>query len=109
MQNNIFRVTSHIRKKLEEAGETDIDRKVLTLIPTHDGKLYYRDNEGNYWRMTLFIKDSKSYDDINPELAYRRFGHDFQRMLSDLPGEPLHRPFPFSQHGIPIGNIQRFR
>ncbi len=96
LQNNIFRVTSHIRKKLEEAGETDIDRKVLTLIPTHDGKLYYRDNEENYWRMTLFIKDSKSYDDINPELAYRAglaFG-DFQRMLSDLPGEPLHETIP---------------
>jgi thiamine kinase-like enzyme len=92
LQNNIFRVTSHIRKKLEEAGETDIDRKVLTLIPAHDEKLYYRDADGNYWRMTLFIKDSKSYDEINPDLAYRAglaFG-DFQRMLADLPGEPLY-------------------
>ena len=32
LQNNIQIVTSHIRKKLEEKGESDIDRKVLTLF-----------------------------------------------------------------------------
>ena len=33
LQNNIRIVTSHIRKKLEERGEEDIDRKVLTFLP----------------------------------------------------------------------------
>ena len=41
LQNNIHVVTTHIRKKLEEKGETDIDRKVLTFLPTKDGKKYY--------------------------------------------------------------------
>ena len=36
LQNNIQVVTSHIRKKLEEKGENDIDRKVLTFLPTKD-------------------------------------------------------------------------
>ena len=40
LQNNFYQVTTHIRHKLETKGETDIDRKVLTLIPTTDGKLY---------------------------------------------------------------------
>ena len=40
LQNNFHQVTTHIRHKLEAKGETDIDRKVLTLIPTTDGKLY---------------------------------------------------------------------
>ncbi len=96
LQNNIQRVTTHTCKKLQESGETDINRKVLTLIPTHDGKLYFQDADGNYWRMTLYIKDSKSYDFINPDLAYRAglaFG-DFQWMLSDLPGEPLYETIP---------------
>lgn len=96
LQNNIFRVTSHIRAKLEEQGVADIDRKVLTLVPTRDKKLYYQENDGNYWRMMDFIKESKSYDEINPELAYRAgmaFG-DFQKMLSDLPGEPLFETIP---------------
>lgn len=96
LQNNILRVTTHIRHKLEEKNVTDIDRKVLTLIPAHDGKLYYQDEEGNYWRMMDFISDSKSYDTINPELAYRAglaFG-DFQKMLADLPGGPLFETIP---------------
>ncbi|HBK28651.1 MAG TPA: aminoglycoside phosphotransferase, partial [Parabacteroides sp.] len=49
LQNNIQVVTSHIRKKLEAKGETDIDRKVLTFLPTKDGKLYYSDGD-SYWR-----------------------------------------------------------
>ena len=32
LQNNIHVVTTHIRKKLEEKGETDIDRRVLTFL-----------------------------------------------------------------------------
>lgn len=66
------------------------------MVPTQERALYYKDDSGNYWRMMDFIKDSKSYDDINPELAYRAgmaFG-DFQKMLSDLPGEPLFETIP---------------
>ncbi|NLB54192.1 MAG: aminoglycoside phosphotransferase, partial [Lentisphaerae bacterium] len=40
LQDNIFRVTSHIRAKLEARGETDIERKVLSLLPARDEKLY---------------------------------------------------------------------
>lgn len=96
LQNNIKRVTTHIREKLEEKGETDIHRKVLNFLPAHDGKLYYEDEDGNFWRMMDFISNSKSYDAINPELAYRAglaFG-EFQKMLADLPGDPLHETIP---------------
>ena len=96
LQNNIQRVTNHIREKLETKQVADIDRKVLSFIPAHDGKLYYKDEDGNYWRLMHFISDSKSYDTINPELAYRAglaFG-DFQKMLADLPGEPLFETIP---------------
>ena len=50
LQNNIQIVTSHIRKKLEEKGESDIDRKVLTFFPTKDNKPYYFDGD-SYWRV----------------------------------------------------------
>lgn len=96
LQDNIKRVTTHIHKKLEEQKASDIDRKVLNFIPTHDNKLYYKDAEGNYWRLMHFIIDSKSYDAINPELAYRAglaFG-DFQKMLADLPDGPLFETIP---------------
>lgn len=96
LQSNILRVTMHIRQKLMDAGVNDIDRKVLTLVPTPGGKLFYQDVEGSYWRMMDFIRDSKSYDEINPELAYRAglaFG-EFQKMLADLPGDPLFETIP---------------
>ena len=63
LQNNIHVVTTHIRKKLEEKGKTDIDRKVLTFLPTKDGKKYYFDGD-SYWRVCLFIPRSKSYEEV---------------------------------------------
>lgn len=95
LQGNIDKVTKHIRKKLEEHGEKDIDRKVLTFLPTKDGKLYYYDGE-NYWRVCLFIPRSRSFEEITPELSYeagKAFG-DFQFMLSDLPEGALGETIP---------------
>ncbi len=88
LQNNFYQVTTHIRHKLETKGETDIDRKVLTLIPTTDGKLYYFDGE-SYWRILIFIPNAKSYEAVTPEFSYyagQAFGN-FQAMLSDIPVE----------------------
>lgn len=95
LQNNIQVVTSHIRKKLEAKGETDIDRKVLTFLPTKDGKLYYSDGN-SYWRVCLFIPNSKSYEEVTPGLSYeagKAFG-DFQTMLADLPEGSLGETIP---------------
>ena len=95
LQNNIHVVTTHIRKKLEEKGETDIDRKVLTFLPTKDGKKYYFDGD-SYWRVCLFIPRSKSYEEVTLELSYeagKAFG-DFQTMLSDIPEGTLGETIP---------------
>ncbi len=95
LQNNILRITDHIRCKLQEKGENDLDRKTLTIIPTHDGKLYYFDG-ASYWRITVFIERSKTYEQVTPEFSYltgKSFG-EFQYLLSDLPGEPLGATIP---------------
>ena len=95
LQNNINTVTTHIRKKLEAKGTNDIDRKVLTFLPTKDGKPYYFDGD-SYWRVCLFIPNSKSYEEVTPELSYeagKAFG-DFQSMLSDLPEGSLGETIP---------------
>lgn len=109
LQNNIQRVTTHIRGKLQEKGATEIERKVLTLVPTKEGELYYKDIQGDYWRLMDFIKESKSYDEISPELAYRAglaFG-DFQKTLADLPGGPLFETIP-DFHNMEF-RLQQFR
>lgn len=95
LQSNINTVTTHIREKLEAKGENDIDRKVLTFLPTKDGKPYYFDGD-SYWRVCLFIPNSKSYEEVTPELSYeagKAFG-DFQSMLSDLPEGSLGETIP---------------
>lgn len=86
LQGNIEAVTRHIRKKLEQQGEADIERKVLHFLPADTGKTYWHDGE-NYWRMMVFIPRAKTYETVNPEYSYyagSAFGH-FQAMLADIP------------------------
>lgn len=86
LQANITAVTTHIRQKLVESGEEDVDRKVLTFLTAEGGKTYWFDGEG-YWRMMVFIPRAKTYETVNPEYSYyagAAFGH-FQAMLADLP------------------------
>ncbi|MDR0668422.1 MAG: aminoglycoside phosphotransferase family protein [Prevotellaceae bacterium] len=95
LQKNIEAVTAHIRRKLTACGAQDVDRKVLTMIPTHDGKRYYFDGE-NYWRTMRYIPRSVSYEKIDPassRYAGLAFG-DFQRMLSDMP-EQIGETIPY--------------
>ncbi len=96
LQNNIQLVTSHLRNKLAEAGETNLEQKVLRLIPTKDGNLFYQDTEGAYWRMYVNLVGTHSYDVITPELAYKAgeaFGN-FQNMLSDISHSELIETIP---------------
>ena len=86
LQNNIRIVTSHIREKLIASGETDVERKVLTFLPAKDGKFYHFDGD-SYWRVCLYISDSKTHEEVNPEYSFeagKAFG-SFQKMLSDIP------------------------
>jgi len=95
LQTNIKRITNHIRTKLTEQGETDLERKTLTIIPSLDGMLYFFNGE-SYWRMTLLIPESFTFQVVTPEYSYyagKAFGQ-FQSMLSDIPGEPLGETIP---------------
>lgn len=86
LQHNIEVVTNHIRQKLEEQKEQDIDRKVLRFLPATDGKTYYFDGE-SYWRVSVFIPRSETLEAVTPESSYLvglKFG-EFQAMLADVP------------------------
>ena len=87
LQHNITVVTAHIRRKLEANGTTDIDRKVLRFIETHDGKTYFCDEDRHYWRLMVYIPDSMTIDSVTPESAHaagKAFGA-FEQMLVDVP------------------------
>ena len=87
LQHNIDCVTRHIRRKLEAAGETDIDRKVLHFLPERStGKSYWTDGT-QWWRVSVFIRDALTYEAVTPEYAGyagQAFGQ-FEAMLADLP------------------------
>jgi len=98
VQENIERVTNHLRNKIEKIPGADIKRETLTPVPALDGKTWIIDPEGKYWRMFLFIPRHKSYDIVDsPEKAYEggRMTGRFQAMLSDMTGPPLHETIPF--------------
>ena len=88
LQANIEAVCRHIREKLEEKGEKDIDRKVLHFLPSSTGKTYWKEGD-NYWRIMVFIPRAKTYETVNPEYSYYAgvaFGN-FQAMLADIPDQ----------------------
>jgi len=93
MMDNIVRVGNHIRAKLINAGIQDVDRRVITHIPTDSGSYYFQDDNGNFWTLCMKIENSKSIDIIeNPHQAWltgKAFGQ-FQNHLADLPTPPLH-------------------
>jgi len=92
---NIKKVTEHLQKKLK--GHSAVSRRSLALVPAKDGKLFYRDHNNNYWRLYFFIENTRTYDLLeNEEQGYqvaKAFG-EFQKLLSDLPGEELHETIP---------------
>ena len=90
LQANIAAVTNHIRHKLQTRGEQDVERKVLHFIPIKGSdKTYWCDDQGNYWRIMVFIPHAKTYETVNPQYSYcagKAFG-EFQAMLADIPDQ----------------------
>jgi len=99
VMENIQRVTEHLAAKL--SGQPDCDRRVLALIPAHDGKVWHADANGSYWRVYRFIEKAHTYDAVeSPEQAFqaaKAFGQ-FQQLLADLPLPRLNEVIPDFHH-----------
>jgi Ser/Thr protein kinase RdoA (MazF antagonist) len=98
LQNNIERVTVHLRNKLKKIPGSDPKRECLSLVESTDGKSWIQDKDGNYWRSYIFIKRHHSYNIVDsPDKAFeggKAIGR-FQAMLSDMPGDPLFETIPY--------------
>lgn len=92
LMENINGVTSWLRKKILENGG-DVERETLNIVCTRDGKPYYLDSNGEYWRVYLFIENATCFEQVEHENDFYQsavaFGH-FQRLLADYPAETLH-------------------
>ena len=91
IMDNMCKVTEHIREKIQKENG-DVDREVMSLLKTKDGKLLYTSEEGKAFRSYKFIKDSVTIDgNVTPEVFCQAgvgFGR-FQNQLSDFPANEL--------------------
>ena len=101
VMQNVERVTSHLRKKLQALQVRDLTRRCLTIVPTRDGRSYYRDRAGEYWRTFVFIEGIQTFESVQSPAqaleAGKAFGF-FQHLLVDLPGGRLADTIPHFHH-----------
>lgn len=70
LMNNIKIVTEFNRAEIVKRGG-DPDRESLTLVPTKNGGTYFRTEEGDCYRVYVFIENAKGYDVVEkPEHFY---------------------------------------
>ncbi len=95
LMDNICKVTDHLAKKLAE--DKNLAFKVLEVVSCKDGKNFYHDQDGQYWRLYTFIDNAHSYNVVeNTEIAHeggKAFGL-FMSLLADLPAEGLTETIP---------------
>jgi Ser/Thr protein kinase RdoA (MazF antagonist) len=95
VMENLQRVTAHLAEKF--TGRPAAHRRALALVPARDGKPFYRDAGGNFWRVFPFIEKTHAVDVVTaPAQAFaaaKAFGQ-FQKLLADLPAPRLHDVIP---------------
>ncbi len=98
---NMDRTTTHIRRRFEIEGVSDIGRRCVTLVPGRSRACFVRDDAGGCWRMYHYIEDAYVLDSVGTpqqaEAAGRAFGM-FQRLTADLPEPRLHETIPDFHH-----------
>ncbi len=91
MMNNISKVTNHIKNKVIALGG-DVDREVVSLLDTNDGKSFFVASNGDTFRAYKYIKDSITLEgNVTPKEFYQAgvgFGR-FQNYLADFPVDEL--------------------
>jgi Ser/Thr protein kinase RdoA (MazF antagonist) len=96
MQNMVL-VTDHVKAKIKTVYPDEVARRSLTIIPAKDGRSFFRDPQGNYWRALRFIADHLVFESTSDkEIAYegaKTFGA-FTTMLNDFPAEKVGTVIP---------------
>lgn len=97
LMKNMEIVTDHISSIIQKIDPENLHRKSLRIIPTRGQKSYYKDPEGNYWRVLNFIQDHVVFERAtNPEIAYegaRMFGN-FTYLLAGVDAGSLGETIP---------------
>lgn len=93
LMENISRVIAHLAATMDGTDH----RRVLTLIPAHNGSSFYKTQAGEFWRVYTFIEGARAYDqseNLRQTFESARAFGGFQAALADLSGPPLHETIP---------------
>lgn len=100
LMQNISLVTSFLKQEIVKSGG-DERREVVTIIKTVDDDIVYRDFDGAYWRMYLFIDDADCFEQVQDSNAFYQsavaFGR-FQKLLQNFDASQLFEVIPDFHH-----------
>lgn len=94
---NKVAVSQHIREKLKNLPKKRQNRRVLTFVKTKSNESFYKDEEGNYWNLMIFIDKSLTYEIVKSEkIAYEggRLLGNFLTLTSDFDAAKLTEVIP---------------
>jgi len=101
LMNNIDIVIKHQHNKLLQEKVDNLDKRVLTLVPTKNGKIFFVDSNGDYWRTYVFLEGLITLETVEkPEHAFeaaKAFG-EFQYRLADLDSGKIVETIPDFHH-----------
>lgn len=103
VMSNIIGITDYLRNIIIDEGG-DPDRETLTVIKTKDGKGFFVDGYGDYWRAFIFITDAVSLDlpeNLNDFYQSAVAFGSFQNKLKGYPAESLFETIP-DFHNTPV-------
>ena len=104
LMENVAAVTAHLAAKYSDP------RASLHLVPTVGGASYFRDSEGEYWRVYDFVEGSVCLQKAETPADFfesaQAFG-GFQQSLEDFPASTLHETIPYF-HNTP-DRYRKFR
>jgi Ser/Thr protein kinase RdoA (MazF antagonist) len=120
VMQNMRAVTEHIHSKLQDKSlEGGRQWKNPLVITSNDGKDYWIDREGSFWRAITFIEGARTFNTIKSLTHAEEVGFalgTFHNLISDLPSrilfdtlEGFHiTPLYLSKYDIaPIGKYKR--
>jgi hypothetical protein len=111
VMENLVRLTHQVRAHLAREAAPEPERRVLRLVPTHDGATHHREPDGEIWRLLVWIEGTRSTEraesPAQARAAAAAFGA-FLRQIADLPRPSLHETIPhFHDTPARLGALER--
>jgi len=99
VMRNLRIITSHLARRLErDAASLNGDRfEFARLVSARDGRDFFRDEDGNVWRLMTYIEDARAFEHVqgpwHAEACGRALGR-FLRLTNDIDTSQIRATIP---------------